>query len=108
MLKIATTSLLLLMGSEARAQGRPVSTTLTCSRAASLVASQGATVLGTGVYTYDRYVSSSSSCVLGEIAEPAWVRPLITHNALSVISAVKGFSVKVADGHQATTRHGSR
>jgi hypothetical protein len=73
MLKIATTSLLLLMGSKARAQGRPVSTTLTCSRAAGLVASQGAVVLGTGVYTYDRYVSSSSSCVLGETIEPAWV-----------------------------------
>jgi hypothetical protein len=73
MLKIATTSLLLLMGSEAWAQGRPVSTTLTCSRAAGLVASQGAVVLGTGVYTYDRYVSSSSSCTLGETIEPAWV-----------------------------------
>jgi hypothetical protein len=36
MLKFAMTSLLLLMGSDAWAQGRPVSTTLTCARAAGL------------------------------------------------------------------------
>jgi hypothetical protein len=73
MLKFAMTSLLLLMGSEAWSQGRPVSTTLTCSRAAGLVASQGAVVLGTGVYSYDRYVSGSNHCGLGETTEPAWI-----------------------------------
>jgi hypothetical protein len=73
MLKFAMTSLLLLMGSEVWAQGRPVSTTLTCSRAASLVASQVAVVLGTGEYTYDRYVNGSNFCVRGEPTEPAWV-----------------------------------
>jgi hypothetical protein len=73
MLKFAMTSLLLVMGSDAWAQGRPVSTTLTCARAAGLVASQGAIVLGTGVYTYDRYVSGQNLCVLGETTEPAWV-----------------------------------
>jgi hypothetical protein len=73
MLNSAMTSLLLLMGSDAWAQGRPVSTTLTCARAAGLVASQGAIVLGTGVYTYDRYVSGPNFCVRGEPTEPAWV-----------------------------------
>jgi hypothetical protein len=73
MLKIAMTSLLLLMGSEAWSQGRPVSTTLTCARAAGLVASQGAVVLGTGVYTYDRYVRGPNFCVRSETAEAAWV-----------------------------------
>jgi hypothetical protein len=73
MLKFAMMSLLLLMGSEAWAQSRLVSTTLTCSRAAGLVASQGAVVLGTGVYTYDRYVSGNNFCLRGEPTEPAWV-----------------------------------
>jgi len=73
MLKLAMTSLVLLMGSEAWSQGRPVSTTLTCARAAGLVASQGAVVLGTGVYTYDRYVSGQNFCLRGETTDPAWV-----------------------------------
>ena len=76
MLRFAVTSLVLLIGSEAWSQGRPNSTTITCSRAAGLVASQGAVVLGTGVYTYDRYVSGPNFCVLGETTEPAWVPTL--------------------------------
>jgi hypothetical protein len=47
--------------------------TITCSRAAGLVASQRAIVLATGVYTYDRYVSGPNLCVLGETTEPAWI-----------------------------------
>jgi hypothetical protein len=73
MLKFAMMFPVLLIGSDAWAQGRPVSTTLTCSRAAGLVASQGAIVLGTGVYTYDRHVSGPNFCVLGGTIEPAWV-----------------------------------
>jgi hypothetical protein len=34
-------------------------------------------------------------------------RQSITRSALSVISAAKGFSVKVAVDHQATAKHGS-
>jgi len=74
MLKFVLTFLVLLIVTEARSQGRPVSTALTCSRAAGLVGSQGALVLGTGVYTYDRYVSNQRFCVLGETTEPAWIR----------------------------------
>jgi hypothetical protein len=76
MLRLAVTSLALLIGSEACSQGRPNSTTTTCSQAAGLVASQGAVVLGTGVYTYDRYVSAPGFCALGETTEPAWVPTL--------------------------------
>ena len=76
MLKFAMMFPVLLIGCDAWAQGRPVSTTLTCSRAAGLVASQGAIVLGTGVYTYDRYVSGPNYCVRGEPTEPAWVPTL--------------------------------
>jgi hypothetical protein len=73
MLKFALMFPALSIGSEAWAQTRPVSTSLTCSLVAGLVASQGAIVLGTGVYTYDRYVSGPNFCVLGETIEPAWV-----------------------------------
>jgi hypothetical protein len=73
MLKLVMTFLALLVGADAWSQGRPVSTTMTCSRAAGLIALQGAVVLGTGVYTYDRYVSGPNFCALGETTEPAWV-----------------------------------
>jgi hypothetical protein len=73
MLKFVMTSLGIVMASNAWAQGRPVSTTLTCARAAGLVTSQGAVVLGTGGYTYDRYVNGPGFCTRGEPTEPAWV-----------------------------------
>jgi len=76
MLKLAMRSLVLLIATEAWSQGRPVSTALTCSGAAALVVSQGAVVLGTGTYTYDRYVSGPNYCVRGEPTEPAWVPTL--------------------------------
>ena len=73
MLRLAVTSLALLIGTEAWSQGRPNSMTITCSQAAGLVASQGAVVLGAGVYTDDRYVSGPSFCVQGAATEPAWI-----------------------------------
>jgi hypothetical protein len=73
MLKVAVILSLLLIGAEAWFQSRPVSTTMGCARAAGPVASQGAVVLGTGRYTYDRYVSGANFCALGEAIEPAWV-----------------------------------
>lgn len=57
----------------ALAQTRPSTPSLPCARAAALVQSQGAIVLGTGVYSYDRFVSSGSYCQVGEFADPAWV-----------------------------------
>jgi hypothetical protein len=55
------------------AQPRPSTTAMACRQAAGLVMSQGAVVLGTGGYTYDRFVRDPSYCVLGETTEPAWV-----------------------------------
>jgi hypothetical protein len=55
------------------AQVRPSSPPLTCQAARQIVASQGAAVLSTGRYAYDRYVSSSRFCALGETTEPAWI-----------------------------------
>lgn len=47
---------------------------MTCSQASALVASRGAIVLHTSPSTYDRFVSNSGACPLGQYTEPAWVR----------------------------------
>lgn len=57
----------------AAAQPRPSSVDMTCRQAAGLVASQGAIVLGTGGYTYDRFVRERRFCLITEMTEPAWV-----------------------------------
>ena len=54
-------------------QPRPQTPAMSCSQARYLVASRGAIVLGTGRYTYDRYVSGQAFCLRGEYAWPAWV-----------------------------------
>jgi hypothetical protein len=55
------------------AQGRPSTPTMSCADVGGLVATQGAVVLGTGTYTYDRYVSNRSYCQLDEFTRPSWV-----------------------------------
>ena len=64
---------LCLAATAAVAQPRPSTPSLPCARAAALVQTQGALVLGTGGYTYDRFVSGGSFCLVGERPEPAWV-----------------------------------
>jgi hypothetical protein len=46
---------------------------MSCRQAAGLVASRGAIVLGTGAYTYDRYVSDQRFCLRSEVTIPEWV-----------------------------------
>ena len=46
---------------------------MSCSQAAGLVASSGAIVLGTGGYTYDRFVTDERFCLRSETTDPAWV-----------------------------------
>ena len=55
------------------AQVRASTVAMSCGQAAALVAAHGAAVLGTGGYTYDRFVADGRFCVRGEITEPAWV-----------------------------------
>ena len=55
------------------AQVRPSSPLLTCQAARQIVATEGAAVLSTGRYAYERYVSGSQFCALGETIEPAWI-----------------------------------
>jgi hypothetical protein len=63
----------LVAASGAFAQSHPLTLRMSCPQARDLVAVQGAVVLNTGPTTYDRYVSSSNACILGERVEPAWV-----------------------------------
>jgi hypothetical protein len=61
------------VGSDALAQGRPLTLQMSCYGARELVASQGAVVLSTGPTTYDRYVAAATQCVRGETLDHAWV-----------------------------------
>ena len=64
---------LALVASGCAAQARESTATMSCHRAAGIVASQGAAVLGTGGFTYDRFVSNQSFCATTETTEPAFV-----------------------------------
>ena len=57
----------------ANAQGRPSTIGMTCLQAGSLVARAGGVVLGTGGYTYDRFVANRSFCQPTEVTQRAFV-----------------------------------
>jgi hypothetical protein len=46
---------------------------MTCAEVTALVAQQGAVVLSTGEFTYDRYVSGPGACLPGEAARRSTV-----------------------------------
>jgi hypothetical protein len=56
-----------------QAQQRPFTPAMSCGQARQIVFSRGAAVLGTGTYTYDRYVRDRGFCQIDESIEPAWV-----------------------------------
>lgn len=64
---------LMTLGAEAQAQTRPSTTAMTCAASRQLVFSRGAIVLGTGGYTYDRFVRDDSFCEVGEYPDAAFV-----------------------------------
>ena len=64
---------LLLPAGEAMAQVRASTVNRPCAASRQDVARSGAVVLGTGGYTYDRFVASRAFCERDEFAEPAWV-----------------------------------
>ncbi len=73
------TRLLLALGfsglaTAALAQGRPSTETMTCNQTQALIAARGSVVLGTGPFTYDRYVRDQGFCALGEASAAAWER----------------------------------
>ena len=65
--------MLLFTETSAIAQPRPSSVSMTCNQAAGLVRARGAVVLGTGGYTYDRFVSDHRFCLYFEVTEAAFV-----------------------------------
>ncbi|MHB2166166.1 hypothetical protein [Alsobacter sp. R-9] len=58
----------------ALAQSRPDSLTMTCAQAQALVRQQGAVVLGTGQFIYDRYVRDRSFCAPTQRAQTSFVQ----------------------------------
>jgi hypothetical protein len=67
---IVIASALAIVSTAALAQGRPSTTTMTCTAAHSLVVHQGAIVLGTGGQTYERIVRDTSFCQHGQKLRP--------------------------------------
>ena len=73
MTRIALSLLLALATTAVTAQQRPSTPDQPCSASRQIVTSRGAAVLGTGGFTYDRYVRDRSFCEFDEGTEPAWV-----------------------------------
>src|SRR3954451_17348236 len=70
------------------AQNRPSTTAMTCQQAASLVYARGAIVLGTGGYTYDRFVRDRSFCQVPRLWRAPGCRHGIRRPALSDTGAM--------------------
>jgi hypothetical protein len=67
-----------LVATSAAAQTRPSTIGRPCAASQQLVYSRGAVVLGTGGYTYDRFVRDRSFCEFNEYTSPAFVPSLDT------------------------------
>ncbi len=57
---------------QAQESRRPLTRQLSCAQARTLVVQQGAIVLSTDTYLYDRYVNSAQFCPRGQSVKPAW------------------------------------
>jgi hypothetical protein len=69
-----TLSLLLVLASGAAlAQSRPSTPERSCAANRQSVVASGAIVLGTGGFTYDRFVRDRGFCQHGDYLEPAFV-----------------------------------
>ena len=51
---------------------RPSTLNMTCDQARGIVASQGAVVLRTGQFTFERFVAYEGYCMFDEYADWAW------------------------------------
>jgi hypothetical protein len=69
---IALALALVASATAASAQGRLSTQSLPCAQASALVARSGAVVLGTGPFTYERFVRDSSFCEVAETVEPVY------------------------------------
>ena len=73
MTRILIAVLALGLAGAALAQGRPQSPARSCAANRQSVLANGAIVLGTGGYTYDRFVRDRGFCQFDEYADPALV-----------------------------------
>ncbi|MEN5083344.1 hypothetical protein ABE438_12740 [Bosea sp. TWI1241] len=74
MRRLICTLVLLLAGTAgALAQARPQTPAMSCEASRQMVAARGAVVLGTGGFTYDRFVRDRSFCQIDEFIDPAFV-----------------------------------
>ena len=64
---------LILTAGSADAQTRPSTVGRPCAASQRDVQANGAIVLGTGGFTYDRFVRDRGFCQFDEYADPAWV-----------------------------------
>jgi hypothetical protein len=76
MVRIAAALGMVLVVTAAAAQPRPSSVTMTCGQVRAYLASRGAAVIGTGGYTYDRFVRDRSFCQPTEATRAAFVPTL--------------------------------
>jgi hypothetical protein len=67
---------LVLIVTGADAQTRPSTVNAPCNVSQQLVYSRGAIVLGTGGYSYDRFVRDRTLCEFNEYTDPAFVPSL--------------------------------
>ena len=77
-LLLALNVALVAITSSATAQTRPSTVRMSCAQARGLVAANGGIVLGTGGYTYDRFVLHRGFCLITEMTKAAWVPTLDT------------------------------
>jgi hypothetical protein len=78
MIRPALAVLLALSTTAASAQPRLSSVTQPCGASQQYVFARGAVVLGTGGYTYDRFVRDRNFCEFNQFLEPAFVPSLDT------------------------------
>jgi hypothetical protein len=78
MSRIAVVLALTLMATSATAQTRLSTINRPCVASQQLVYNRGSVVLGTGGYTYDRFVRDRSFCEFNEYTSPAFVPSLDT------------------------------
>jgi hypothetical protein len=70
---VAAVLALAILSGAALAQPRPSTTQMSCGQAKALLQSQGAAVIGTGGYTFDRFVVSRAYCEPTQTMRPAFV-----------------------------------
>lgn len=73
-IQLPLAALAIVLSVQAHAASRPDSLSMTCAEVQATVARQGAVVVGTGPYVYDRFVSDARFCTPTQIARQSFIR----------------------------------